>query len=405
MSLIKRSTSSIITAFTLSAAAFALIACETPFSKTDGATVATYQTSTGGSGGSGLAVFTSGFYAFAVKNCVQCHGSTQTPLFAVADVTTAYNAAKGVVDFSNPASSPLAIYAGNGHCGISNCNGQTSTVIPLLESWAAAEANPTGTSGSSPGAGLVPPSAGIMYYSTAVTIPANIPGPGNTFSIMRWPLSALNPASSQVAGGYFEMQIQLLTPQTYRITMPKLAVANATIVTSVHVMIAPAGTPGVGQESPLAMDWATINQNVPAFTIPNPLPAASFNVTALTGDSMVLPVLSASDQLVIGFDAFGIGANETTCSNLSGTNGFVSNVLPQMTSICFSCHLAGGAGNGAFPMVNNNNAALCATTLGYINLNDPSGSMIVVNPQGNNGHPNVGTGFIPEPFIEWIETE
>jgi hypothetical protein len=406
MSLIKRSTSSIITALPLSAAAFVLVACETPFGKDDGASVANYQTSSGGSGGSAIAVFTSGFYAFAVKNCAQCHGSTQTPLFAVSNVNTAYAAAETVVNFSNPASSVLAVYAGNGHCGISNCNGQTSTVIPLLESWATAEANTSApTTGSSAGAGLVPPSAGIAYFSTAVTIPANIPGPGNTFSIMRWPLSQLTPASAQVTGGYFEMQIQLLTPTTYRITMPKLAAANATIVTSVHVMIKPAGTPGNGQEDPLAMDWATINQNVAGFTIPNPLPTTSLNVTALTPDAMELPVLSASDQLVIGFDALGIGTNETACSNLSGTNGFVSNVLPQMTSICFSCHLAGGAGNGAFPMVNNNNTALCATTLGYINVNNPSGSMIVVNPQGNNGHPNVGTGFNPAPFIEWIETE
>jgi len=404
MSLIKRSTSSIITALTLSAAAFALVACDTPFSKDDGASVANYAKGSS-SGGSGLAVFTSGFYAFAQKNCVACHGSTQAPLFAVANINTAYAAAKTVVDFDNPASSVVAIYAGNGHCGVSSCSGQTATVVPLLESWAAAEANPTTTTGTNPEAGLVPPSAGIAYFTAPVIIPANIPGPGTTFSIMRWKLNSLTPTSAQVAGGYFEMQIQLLTPTSYRITMPKLAVASATIVTSVHVMIAPAGTPGNGEEDPLAMDWSTINVNVPAFTIPTTLPTTSFNVTALTGDSMVIPVLSPSDQLIIGFDAFGIGTNETACSNLSGTNGFVSNVLPQMTSICFNCHLAGGQGNAAFPMVSNNNTALCATTLGYINLNNPAGSQIVVNPQGNNGHPNVGTGFDPTPFISWIETE
>jgi hypothetical protein len=406
MSFIKRSTSTIITALTLSAAAFALVACDTPFSKDDDASVANYAKGSS-SGGSGLAVFTSGFYAFAGKNCVACHGSTQAPLFAVANINTAYAAAKTVVDFNNPASSVLAVYAGNGHCGVSSCSGQTATVIPLLESWATAEANPTSTGGgTNPGAGLAAPSSGIAYFTSAVTIPANIPGPGTTFSIMRWPLTTTTPISSaQVAGGYFELQIQLLTPTSYRITMPKLAVGRATIVTSVHVMIKPASTPGNGEEDPLAMDWATINTNVAAFTVPTTLPTTSFNVTALSPDSMVIPVLSSSDQLVIGFDAFGIGTNETACSNLSGTNGFVSNVLPQMTSICFGCHLAGGSGNAAFPMVNNNNTALCASTLPFINLNNPAGSLIVVNPEGNNGHPNVGGGFNPTPFINWIETE
>jgi hypothetical protein len=215
----------------------------------------------------------------------------------------------------------------------------------------------------------------------------------------------MSPQNSLTNGGYFELQIQYLTPTMYRITSPKLAVTNATVVSGVHVMLANASIPAPGMEYPLAMDWSSIAVNQPATTIPNPLPKTSLNVTALTTDDMELPVLSTNDQLVIGFDQLTQGSATSTCQNLSGTNGFVSNVLPQMQSICFSCHLSGGAGYSEFPMVNNNNAALCATTLLHINTANPDASLIVVNPQGNNGHPDVGGGFNPTPFIEWIETE
>jgi hypothetical protein len=405
-----------ITIFYLGVTAFAVVGCDVPLlGKSNDASTANYtKTSSGSSSGSALQVFQSGFYAFATKNCAQCHGSTQTPLFAVSDVNAAYTAAATVVDFSDPAGSEVAVYAGNGHCGVSNCNGQTQTVVPLIQAWATAEANAatsttttttTTDGGSDPSAGLAAPSGAIVYFTSAVTIPPKLPAVGATATIMRWPLSSMTPITALTNGGYFELQIQALTPTTYRISSPKLAVLNATIVTSVHVMIKPAGTAGNGQESPLAMDWATLDVNQTSTTIPNPLPTTSLNVTTLTTDAMEIPVLSTSDALVIGFDSLATGTVVSGCQNLSGTNGFVSNVLPQMQQICFNCHLSGGAGYGDFPMVNNNNTQLCATTLSHVNLNNPSASDIVQRPQGLDGHANFTGTFNPTPFIDWIQTE
>jgi hypothetical protein len=409
-----------ITILALTVTAFAVVGCDVPLlGKSDDPSTANYSksTSSSGSSGSALQVFQSGFYAFATKNCAQCHGSSQAPLFAVSDVNAAYSAAETVVDFSDPASSEIAVYAGNGHCGVTNCNGQTQTVVPLLEAWATAEANSqttgtgTGAGGSGgtdtgAGAGLVAPSAAIAYYTTAVNVPTPLPSAGaKTLALMRWPLSNMSPANNLTNGGYFELQIEYLTSTTYRIVSPKLALLNATSITGVHVMIKAAGTAGNGQESPLAMDWASLQVNQVATTIPNPLPTTSFNVTALTTDAMELPVLSASDALVIGFEALTPGIVNSSCQNLSGTNGFVSNVLPQMQSICFNCHLSGGAGYSEFPMVSNNNTQLCATTLQHVDLEDPSSSDIVVRPQGFDGHPNFTGTFNPTPFIDWIQTE
>jgi len=419
----KSNSSSITTAVTilsLIVAAFAVVGCDV-LGKGSDVSTANYTKAGSGTGGSGtpLQAFQTGFYAFATKNCAQCHGSSQAPLFAVSDVNAAYTAAATVVDFSDPAGSEVAAYAGNGHCGVSNCNGQTQTVVPLLESWATAEANSqttgtgdgTGTGGgggttTGAGAGLVAPSAAIAYYTTAVTMPTPLPSAGaKTLALMRWPLSNMSPANNLTNGGYFELQIEYLTSTTYRIVSPKLALLNATAITGVHVMIKPAGTSGNGQESPLAMDWASLQVNQVATTIPNPLPTTTFNVTALTTDAMELPVLSTSDALVIGFEALTPGIINSSCQNLSGTNGFVSNVLPQMQSICFNCHLSGGAGYSEFPMVNNNNAQLCATTLQHVDLASPSSSDIVMRPQGFDGHANFTGTFNPTPFIEWIETE
>jgi hypothetical protein len=406
-----------ITILCLSIAAFAVAGCDVPLlGKSNDATSANYtKTSSGGSSGTALQAFQGGFYAFATVNCAQCHGSSQSPLFAVSDVNSAYTAASTVVDFSDPAGSELAVYAGNGHCGVTNCNGQTQTVVPLLQAWATAEANaaasssttPTGSGGttSGAGAGLAAPSGAIAYFTSSVTMPAKIPGAGTTFAIMRWPLSSMIPSNNLTNGGYFELQIQLLTPTTYRITSPKLAVLNPTAVTGIHVMIKTAGTSGNGQEDPLAMDWASLQTNQVATTIPNPLPTTSLNVTALTTDAMELPVLSTSDALVIGFEALTSGNATSGCQNLSGTNGFVSNVLPQMQQICFNCHLSGGAGYSEFPMVSNNNTQLCATTLLHVDLANPASSDIVMRPQGFDGHANFTGTFNATPFIDWIQTE
>jgi hypothetical protein len=91
---------------------------------------------------SALSAFQSSFYAFATTNCSQCHASAQQPYFASTDVMTAYDAAKPLASFGNPANSILAQFAGNSHCGIAaDCGSNTPAVITALGTWGAAEAS------------------------------------------------------------------------------------------------------------------------------------------------------------------------------------------------------------------------------------------------------------------------
>jgi hypothetical protein len=85
--------------------------------------------------------FVSGFYAFATAPgmCIQCHGSTQIPLFAVSDTSTACNNLLPYINMTEPAASILAAYAGNSHCGISSvCGSNTATVTAQIQAWATA---------------------------------------------------------------------------------------------------------------------------------------------------------------------------------------------------------------------------------------------------------------------------
>ena len=93
---------------------------------------------------SAVQAFQSSFYAFAVTACGGCHSDRpnngvlvpQNPLFACSNVTFAYVAAKPFADFTNPASSLLAQYAGNGHCGIpSVCGGNSAAVAAAVATW------------------------------------------------------------------------------------------------------------------------------------------------------------------------------------------------------------------------------------------------------------------------------
>ena len=204
--------------------------------------------------------------------------------------------------------------------------------------------------------------------TTPVVIPSPLPAAASgTYAIMRWNLSSLAPTNSAATGDIFEAQIQLYTSTTYRLIMPKLAAPKTAVnVAGVHVLIKKSTDTGPGVEFPLGMAWTSINTSITPAALPSPLPKTSLAASSLWATSP-LPVLSASDEISIGFET--LSATQTAaaaCKNLNGTNGFVTNVLPQMQSTCFNCHAqAGQSAYLAFQMVTNNNAQLCdrASTL------------------------------------------
>jgi mono/diheme cytochrome c family protein len=89
---------------------------------------------------SGFQTFKGTFYVFSAANCALCHG-TQKPQFATATAESSYANAKNYADFNAPSKSRLVLYAGNGHCGLSNCTGpaQSADALEAVTLWANAE--------------------------------------------------------------------------------------------------------------------------------------------------------------------------------------------------------------------------------------------------------------------------
>jgi hypothetical protein len=172
--------------------------------------------------GAPLQSFQTGFYAFALKNCAQCHSSDQTPLFAVSSVTAAYSNAISYLNVSNPEKSEFISQATNGHCGVVGCSNPANapTVANDMSKWATAinDANNPTTGGPTPVVctnGTIAASTNITYFSVPIPIPSNIPGIGDSGTIMRWYLSNPNliPADSSVS--YRRSSFQKQTPRSF----------------------------------------------------------------------------------------------------------------------------------------------------------------------------------------------
>lgn len=122
--------------------ALALAGQSCNFSKKDGAVFAISQLN---SGGPSVTAFASTVYPLVRANCVSCHGASQSPMFAHANVSTAFNYAINIVSFANPELSTMVRKIRDGHCGIA-CSTDGSQLIALIDQWRIASA-----AGGSPG--------------------------------------------------------------------------------------------------------------------------------------------------------------------------------------------------------------------------------------------------------------
>lgn len=297
-----------------------LSACEfTP--KLENATLAVYaqkNKSTIPQGATGEEAFQSTFYAFAVKNCATCHGTSQAPLFAVSNVTNAYNVARdsSYVNFTSVSSSKLVTYSGNGHCGTMGCAANSAAAAIQVQAWADVElanaagsgtgSEPTPVETSSPTGG---PSSSA-FISTAMLVPNPLPT-GAAYKVMRWNLSQLVPASPLVAGAIFEMEVQLLSTSTYRVRNPRIIGLKSIVkVTGIHVFVKPSAESGIGVEDLGAGSvWASDVLSAPISTLPATLPVGPITAVApLSTFAMVIGVRSNQDSFTIAFDKLEMGA-------------------------------------------------------------------------------------------------
>jgi mono/diheme cytochrome c family protein len=392
-----------------SALAFVSTSCGLIPAKDSGAGSATAESATttlGGTNGGPPTAFVNGFYAFATAPgmCVQCHGSTQTPLFAVSNVSQACNNLVAYVDLANPSASPLAQYAGNSHCGIASvCGSNTPSVTAFIQSWSAAvtamgtsgsacttpvTTGTTGTTGTSPTAsptptntcpaGLDPPSSMVTYTTAPMAIPSPLPSAtAATGSIVRWNLTTLTPALAAVDNAILEVQVQSLNSTTYRVISPKLIVPGGAItVGGLHVLIN-------GCEVQTTETWAgtNISTTIQPTTIPNPLPTTSITATELSAEDVLATVQTAQDKISIGFETL----QAATTTNANASFAYLQKNLFNTT--CVTCHVTnpGTEGGGISfatyaSTITQVKAGSASTSPLYLQI-APGGTM----PQGNPG--------------------
>lgn len=95
------------------------------------------NTSSGGGGMTSVQAFAQSTHAITRARCINCHGSFQQPLHAVADATQAHdaiiNAAK--INFSNPAQSRMVLKLTEGHNCWGDCNANAQEMLDSINDW------------------------------------------------------------------------------------------------------------------------------------------------------------------------------------------------------------------------------------------------------------------------------
>lgn len=285
-------------------------------------TISTSNGSNGAHGsvsGAGFQAFESGFYQFAKsQNCVKCHATLISPKFGSSDPAQAYAEARPLLVVGNPANSPFATYAGNGHCSDTPCSNpaNTATLAPMIAAWAAAESSSGGgNNGGNNGGGTVVPA---KYVSASVTLPAtiaNYDAAANASTPLRFQLSQLNPATglAKLATAIVEVEVRYTGPsQThYRFTRMKVYATNQAgqnlNITGMHLYIRSASETGMGVEDlQQTGPWNNIGKPTalvaPIQARPATLPATPVNVTVFSTQSVIYPKLGAGDVVTIGFE-------------------------------------------------------------------------------------------------------
>lgn len=93
------------------------------------------QFAAGGNNAVSMQAFSATLYPFLRSNCASCHGGSQNPLFAVSSMSAAFGQAIQNVNFASVSLSKIVVEAGNGHCGLPSCTGNSSAAATLVSNW------------------------------------------------------------------------------------------------------------------------------------------------------------------------------------------------------------------------------------------------------------------------------
>ncbi len=319
------------------------------------------------SGVGSVAAFEKTVYPVVRDKCKSCHGQSQAPLFAVSNSTLGHDRAIEFVRFSEPATSRLAIYGGNSHCGI-NCSSTTeSVIVEEIENWRDL-------------AGEISQSDEDFDYVTPETVLPSLTGGKVT---MNWPLDGFG-----YPGAMFTIEVEQFVDGVYRFGAPKLRAGPlAFAVADLRVLVNGSWDPGT-------VAYRDVEIHISANQVLTAISTQTMLVFGQDGPGM--------DKISIAFTRFDGG-----CASLPL---FVSQVKPILAN-CRGCHDSGVAGYdlGAVRAFDfkGTDATLCFRSLRRSNPNNLSQSDLIQYPL--LGTPMFTTPQInatqAESILQWLQAE
>ncbi|MGE0615610.1 MAG: hypothetical protein AB7P04_08205, partial [Bacteriovoracia bacterium] len=320
----------------------------------------------------------------------QCHGTIQSPQFAVASAEQAYSVvlSSSIVNFGNIPGSKIVVKSGDNHCGSVELCGTPARRQQMQDAvthwWEDGECVVQGACDG----GAPAPSSRIRLSQKQ--IPAGL---NATFQVLpAWNLSEVSP---QLAGYTFTIEVS--RPNVPGTSNP----TNAYLFRNPRITFPGGATNGVR-----VADFIPVINNLEIFSASTyttvdttVMPPTTQNVSTL-----MLNVAQAQGPGVdtVGF-AFVVIEAAQGCKNFAG---FSANVFPPLRTNCFSCHTGTGQGVGAFNLGANTTTpdqTKCLLTRMKTNPANPPASQLIVTPLGPlGGHPNVGgVSGNPAFFTDW----
>lgn len=403
-----------------------------------------------------LVAFRQTAYRYLTKHCGECHGRSQTPLFASSDSNAAHQAAVRITNFADITLSRIVRKARDGHCG-GACATDAQELVDLIAKWDELAAPTSGE--EVPIGNVFTSKISIPAPPSNCTLPGGLVAGGNCWMKLKFPVKQFTPpAGPELARAWFEVDFAYesfeseSTPASYVIRNPRVVTPDSEVyIFDVKIFLNGTYKPEYGAAyrqidmvvgktvfngtcnvpaAPTAFDPYAIGGSCTPSTPPLFSTAASASgiiqelpkrdkegqVIRNSDGSIAYP---GPDQISFSFEYFQKGI-VGDCKDLALFDQNVFGPIKQGAIACLDCHKASGAipeagrrfnmdpndpVNGA--TANERLTTICRKFLQRSNFVLPPNSPIIVQPkQGLNGMPaQPNFNFFAPDWISWIERE
>ena len=275
---------------------------------------------------SGLEAFQRTVYAKVRRDCAQCHDGRRpdAPPFAVNDPLRSYETLVSYMNFSHLEESLLVIRAGNGHCGLENCEEDSGVEMQSLASqWWNEGERACERNG--------------RHFTAELPIPANLPMPDAGFATMTFDLGTV---AESLRGVSVQIDIQnFLDPSAstkgaYRVRAPRIIgrAGKSVQLRDLKVLLN-------GKYDQIYNQFTTIEKTATTFPVglsgvPGASPMLSASVMILLKDGLPNPKLSLS------FMELQATSEAAACPNEPFFNAQLKPAFQRYN--CASCHNSNG---------------------------------------------------------------